>query len=107
MRNTSIQTLKNQKSFKIDMLLDRKKYPISLHYKGIEEQKKIRGLGNFDTFVFEPSLIAGNIFTEESKMNIWVSQDQNKVPILIESTIAIGKINAIYTYTESLIYDTI
>jgi len=107
MRNTSIQTLKNQKSFKIDMLLDRKKYPISLHYKGIEEQKKIRGLGNFDTFVFEPSLIAGNIFTEESKMKIWVSQDQNKVPLLIESPIAVGKIKAVLTDHKRLKYDTI
>src|SRR5699024_10014481 len=32
LRNTPIETLQQQKTFKIDMLLDRKKYPISLHY---------------------------------------------------------------------------
>lgn len=106
MRNTSIQTLKNKEYFKIEMLLDRKKYPISLQYKGIEKQKKIKGLGNFDTFVFEPSLIAGNIFTEESKMKIWVSQDQNKVPLLIESPIAVGKIKAVLTDHKRLKYET-
>lgn len=106
MRNTPIRTLQQQKTFKIDMLLDQKKYPISLHYKGTSAQKKIKGVGDIDTYLFEPTLIAGNVFDEKSKMKIWVSQDRNKVPLLIESPISVGKIKAVLIDHKKLKYET-
>lgn len=106
MRNTPMRELGSRDRFNIEMMLDRKKYPISLYYKGTEENKKIKGLGNLDVHLFEPTLIAGNIFKEDSKMKIWVSQDQNKIPLLIESPISVGKIKAILSDHQKLRYET-
>lgn len=105
-RNTPISSLENQSQYELDMLLDRKKYPITLNYKGPEDQTKIRGVGNFDTYLFEPKLIVGNIFKEESGMKIWVSRDANKVPLMIESPISVGKIKAILIEHKNLRYET-
>lgn len=104
LRNTPVQSLNDKKKFELDMLLDREKYPITMTYKGTDDQTKIKGVGNFDTYVFEPKLIAGNIFKEESGMKIWVSRDQNKVPLMIESPISVGKIKAILVNHKNLKY---
>ena len=104
LRNTPVQSLNDKKRFELDMLLDREKYPITMTYKGTEDQTKIKGVGSFDTYVFEPKLIAGNIFKEESGMTIWVSRDQNKVPLMIESPISVGKIKAILIGHKNLKY---
>lgn len=106
-RNTPITSLQNQSRYELDMLLDRKKYPITLTYKGREDQTKIKGVGNLDTHLFEPKLIAGNVFKEDSGMKIWVSRDENKVPLMIESPISVGKIKAILIEHKNLRYETL
>lgn len=106
-RNTPVTSLQDQSRYELDMLLDRKKYPITLTYKGREDQTKIRGVGNLDTYLFEPKLIAGNVFKEDSGMKIWVSRDENKVPLMIESPISVGKIKAILVEHKNLRYETL
>lgn len=105
-RNTPLGSLQDQSRYELDMLLDRKKYPITLTYKGKENKTKIKGLGDYDTYLFEPKLIAGNIFKEDSGMKIWVSRDQNKVPLMIESPISVGKIKAILIEYKNLRFET-
>lgn len=106
-RNTPIESLGRQSKYELDMMMDRKKYPITLAYKGTDDHTKIKGVGNLDTYVFEPKLIAGNIFKEESGMKIWVSRDRNKVPLMIESPISVGKIKAILVGHKNLRYETL
>lgn len=101
-RNTPLESLGKKTTFKLDMLLDRNKYPITLTYKGIEEQTKIRGVGSMDTHLFEPQLIVGNVFKKEGGMKIWVSNDANKVPLMIESPISVGKVKAILISHKNL-----
>jgi hypothetical protein len=38
-------------------------------------------------------------------MKIWVSADQNKVPLLIESPVRVGKIKAVLQSYKGLRYD--
>ncbi|WP_236974731.1 DUF3108 domain-containing protein [Membranihabitans maritimus] len=104
-RNTSVQSLANDKRYSLDMLLDRKKYPVSMKFGG-EEKKKIKGIGPLDSYLIEPKVVVGNIFSEEDGMKIWVSKDQNKVPLLIESPIAVGKIKAVLSGHKGLKYPT-
>ena len=106
-RNTPIESLASRSRYELDMLLDRHNYPITLTYKGTEDETKIKGVGSLDTYVFEPKLIAGNVFKEESGMKIWVSRDGNKVPLMIESPISVGKIKAILIDHKNLRYETL
>lgn len=107
LRNTPTEALERQNKFQLEMMMDREKYPITLNYSGKQNNKKIKSLGDVDTYLFEPRLIAGNVFKDESGMKIWVSQDENKVPLMIESPISVGKIKAILQDHKKLRYETL
>ena len=57
-----------------------------------KEVKKIKGLGTFNTMKFAVRLVAGSVFTGKDDMYIWVTDDQNKVPLLFESPIIVGRV---------------
>lgn len=57
-----------------------------------KEVKKVRGLGTFNTLKFAVRLVAGSVFTGEDEMYIWVTDDENKVPLLFESPIIVGRV---------------
>ena len=56
------------------------------------EVKKIKGLGTFRTLKFAVKLVGGSVFTGKDDMYIWVTDDENKVPLLFESPIIVGKV---------------
>ncbi len=56
------------------------------------EVKKIKGLGTFKTLKFAVKLVAGSVFTGKDDMYIWVTDDENKVPLLFESPIIVGSV---------------
>ena len=43
------------------------------------------GLGVFRTLKFAAKVVAGEVFTGEQEMIIWVSDDMNRVPLLFDS----------------------
>ena len=57
-----------------------------------KEVKKIKGLGTFNTMKFAVRLVAGSVFTGKDDMYIWVTDDENKVPLLFESPIIVGRV---------------
>ena len=57
-----------------------------------KEVKKIKGLGTFNTMKFAVRLVAGSVFTGKDDMYIWVTDDENKVPLVFESPIIVGRV---------------
>lgn len=49
-------------------------------------------LGTFNCIKFSPKLIAGTIFKEGDEMVVWVTDDKNKIPLLVETPIVVGSI---------------
>jgi len=78
------------------IFMDQEEYPLKMRYLGKEEDKKIRGLsGKFNTLKFEPQVIVGNVFKDDTKMAVWVSDDENRIPILIESPVSVGSVKMV------------
>jgi hypothetical protein len=50
-------------------------------------------------------MVVGNIFTEEEGMKVWVSNDKNRIPLLIESPISVGSVKCVMTEYHGLKYD--
>ena len=73
-----------------------------IHYRYIcREEKRIRRMGKLPALRFECQLgtTEGYSFEDGSMFTIWISDDQNKIPLAIESPVRIGSINAyIYRY---------
>ncbi len=94
LRNTNVEEYEPGEFLDITMFIDEEKYPIHVVYEK-KEEKKIKNLGKFPSLKVRPELIVGNVFKEGDVMNIWVSDDENKVPLLIESPISIGSVKAV------------
>lgn len=77
--------------FKI--LLDNEIHEVYIRYKG-KEVKKVRGVGKFNTIRFTGSLVAGDVFQGGEDLQIWVTDDENRIPVWIESPIIVGTVKA-------------
>jgi len=106
-RNLDPNVMRKGQEIPIKILMDQEIYPLSLKYLGQEERKKVKGVGHFDTHVFSPQLIAGEVFKEGDEMKIYVSNDQNKLPVLIESPVTVGSVKAVLKTYQGLKYPMI
>lgn len=93
-RNMNFNTLRKGEVFPVDIFLE-EQYPLSVRVLEKNQEKRIKGLGKYLTHCFSPQVIAGEYFNEEAQMSVWVSADENKVPLMIESPVRVGKIKAV------------
>lgn len=78
---------------KLDMLYDDDGvYQFKLKYLGIDTLKT--KFGKVECLKFRPYVQSGRVFKEEESLSLWVSKDQNKIPVRIKADIAVGSIKA-------------
>ncbi len=87
------------------IFMDQEEFPLKMRYMGKEGRKKVRGMGRYNTLKFEPQVIVGNVFKEEAKMTVWVSDDENRIPILLETPVSVGSVKMILKEYEGLKYE--
>jgi hypothetical protein len=64
-------------------------YNIEFKYQGLETVKT--SLGKISCMKFAPRVVTGGVFADETPMIVYVSNDRNRVPILAESELYIGR----------------
>ena len=79
------------KAVPFEFVIDNKIYHLYFIYKG-KERKKISGMGTYSTLKFSAAVVSGNIFSGEEELYIWVSDDNNRIPLFFESPIRVGKV---------------
>lgn len=72
------------------MFLDDEVYHIYIRYLG--KARVSTRYGTFKAIKFSPLLIKGTIFEGGEKMTVWVSDDDNKIPLRVNSPITVGSI---------------
>lgn len=78
-------------------------YDLQVNYLGVE-RKRLKSLGKHQLRHFTIELIDGYVFNEGDMMHIWVSDDNNNLPVLIESPIKFGSVKAIIKSARALRY---
>lgn len=101
-RNIQFENYASGDEFPIKIFMDKEVWPLKVKYEGKQERKKIKGRGRFNTIKFSPEVIVGDVFTKDAKMNIWVTDDANKVPLLIESPVSVGSIKVVLKNYKNL-----
>jgi hypothetical protein len=92
-KNYNFKDLKEGEFIKLDMLYDDDGvYQFKLKYLGIDTLKT--KYGKVACLKFRPYVQSGRVFKEEESLSLWVSNDQNKIPIRIKADIAVGSIKA-------------
>jgi len=49
-------------------------------------------LGKFNCLKIEPMVATGNVFEDSYPVKLWVTDDGNRIPILIESKLSVGSV---------------
>ena len=80
----------------LDMFFDEENFGFKLKYLGTETIKvDINGSKvKIKTLKFRPYVMAGRVFKEEESLTLWVSADENKIPLKIKADLAVGSLRA-------------
>jgi hypothetical protein len=89
-RNIDYNKYKPGDKIPFSMFLDDQTYNVYIKYLG-KEQVSTR-YGTFNAIKIVPLLIEGTIFKGGEKMMIWVSDDDNHLPVRVDSPILVGSI---------------
>ncbi len=95
MRNIDINAYKVGENVPTRILFDENVYPIKVRYEGKTKNHHIKDVGTFNTIKVIPDLVTGNVFKDGNRMHVWVTDDANKMPLLIESPLAVGTAKAL------------
>ena len=84
----------------MNMFFDRENYKFRLKFLGRETLRT--SFGKVPCLVFRPYVQSGRVFKESESLTVWVSDDKNKMPLLIKADLAIGSLKATLTQYKGL-----
>lgn len=102
-RNIDMSKVEKGKKYPMTFAIDDDVYNVYFIYHG-KETVKVKGLGNVKALKFAAKLIAGEVFTGEEDVMMWISDDENKVPVLFEAPILVGTASGRMSGVEGLKY---
>ena len=86
--------------FEFESFVDEEIYPLRIKYAGTETIKIKKG--KFECMVFHPVVQEGRIFESDDDLTVYITKDENKIPILAKAKILVGSIRMELTNYENL-----
>lgn len=88
----NIDKLKSGDSITIDMFFDNETTKFKLKFVGREDITT--KFGTVPTMIFKPLVQSGRVFKEKESVTLWISDDNNKLPVRVKAELAVGSIKA-------------
>lgn len=92
LRNIDLATIKEGDAVSIDMFFDGETYPFKLKFLKRETIKT--KFGKIKTWKIRPLVQKGRVFEGEESLTIWITDDENKLPVRVKASLAVGSIKA-------------
>jgi hypothetical protein len=89
-RTIDYSKMKENDEVFVKFILDDTVFSTKVIYLGRETIKV--GIGKVSCFKFKPQVLTGTIFKDPYPVQVWVSDDKNRIPIIAESEILVGKV---------------
>ncbi len=99
-RNLDFSNAKNGNTFPINIYLDNTIYELSFKYAGKETIKS--DVGKVKCIKLIPKLVVDRVFGDEEAMTVWVSDDENRIPIRVKADLKVGSIKVDLTSHSGL-----
>lgn len=90
-RSIDYSGAKLNQRFPVSLALDDELYMVFYRYQG-KEAIDVKGLGRFKCMKFGVGLVKGAVFTGKEELTVWITDDDNKIPIYLESPIKVGTV---------------
>lgn len=89
-RTLDFSKVKKGDVISVETFMDDELFTLNVKYLG-KETKKLRA-GKFKCLKFVPVVQEGRIFKSSDDMTVWITDDENHIPILIKAKILVGSI---------------
>jgi len=90
--NLDSHSLNENDEFDLDMFFDSENYKFKLKY--LRKEVLDTKFGKVPCLVFRPYVESGRVFNEKESLTVWVSDDANKIPLLIKADLLVGSLKA-------------
>jgi len=77
-------------------------HTLTITYLG--KEKIDCGLGTFNCLKFNPTIIPGRIFRKDSKLYLWITDDNNRIPVKAHVELIVGSVTMDITGARGLKY---
>ena len=96
LRNQDFSNIEEGHEVNIKMFYDQEIFNFKLRFLAREIITVNFGHGRVKVkaLKFKPMVQAGRVFEEEESLTVWVSDDQNKIPLRIKASLAVGSLRA-------------
>lgn len=102
-RNIAMDKVEPGKRYPMTFAIDDDIFNVYFIYFG-KETIKVKGLGTVRAMKFAAKLLEGEIFAGEEDMLMWISDDENRVPVYFEAPIHVGLASGRLSGYEGLKY---
>jgi hypothetical protein len=89
-RTLNADTLKVGDNISINFFLDDSLYISVIQFQG--RQMVETDLGLFRCLTFKPMVATGEVFSNPYPMTLWITDDENKIPVLGKSAVIVGSV---------------
>jgi len=89
-RTLDISDVKPNESFPLSFYLDDSLYVSKIVFLGREQLKT--ELGTFNCLKFKPMVIKGEVFSEPYPMELFITDDLNRLPVMVKSAVIVGSV---------------
>lgn len=100
-RNLDFSKHKKGDKIPLSMLIDNEIHSLYIRYRGLETIKTKSG-ERFECLKFSPLLVEGTMFKGGEDMTVWLSNDDNRIPIMVEAKVLVGSVKGILENYDGL-----
>ncbi len=90
--NLDVSNIKVNDEIELDMFFDKENYKFKLKFLGREVLDT--DFGKVPCLIFRPYVQSGRVFKEKESLTLWVSDDENKIPLVIKADLVVGSLKA-------------
>ena len=91
-KHLDISKLKEGDLIGLNIFFDQRNYPFKMKFLGIENLKTKFGL--IECMKLNPYMEAGRVFRSNKGLELWVTNDKNRIPIKVRANLRVGTIVA-------------
>jgi hypothetical protein len=101
-RSLDLSGVRPNSKFKMTYFLNDGLAELEITYIGKERIKT--NMGYFNCLKFNPSIQAGRVFKDDSKLYLWITDDGNRIPVKAQVEILVGTVTMELTGAKGLKY---
>lgn len=95
-----VSKIKEGYTLDMNMFFDKQNYIFRMKFLGREVIRT--KFGKVPTLKFRPYVQSGRVFKEKESLTVWVTDDDNRMPVLIKADLAVGSLKASLTEFKGL-----